>query len=275
MPRYKGPYWIHSQPEPAPEPERIPTGTPCPGTCNAAYRAAEQRRDTKGTTHTLTPRAGDPVWCRPCTTAIRGALADMPDLAVLLHLQVRFATAEDGEYVSGSKERALYPGDAYALAIEEIATFLSDWEDTVRRDRDLPAQRPPGQRPGTVITNACMFLPRHLDWLLAEHPERDASEGFGTDLLTLHRRAQGMTKSAEVRPQCCDGVKCPVCDLSALEWEVDASGRATGDVRCRVCRPRMVMTAGEYEQWTKMLDHDARAQGLATPQVLADAGLPR
>lgn len=267
------PYWVHSQPEPPTPPDEH---DPCPGFCNAAWRAAENRRENTGTPHTLTPRPGDPVWCRPCTTAIRCALADLPDLAILLQLQVTCATREDtGEYVSGSRERPLYPGDTYALTIEEIAVFLADWEDTVRRDRNLAEVRRAGQRHGATITGACAFLPKHLEWLLAEHPERDASEGFGLDLLALHRRAQAMTKSTEVRPQRCDGVKCPVCDLSALEWEVDTAGRATGDVRCRVCRPRFVMTAGEYEQWTKMLDHDARTQGLVTPQVLADAGLTR
>jgi hypothetical protein len=269
------PYWPHSQPEPLPEPGPATTGEACPGFCNAAYRSAETRRETKGTPHTLTPRAGDPVWCRPCATAIRCALADLPNLAILLQLQVTGATAEDGEHVSGSKERPLYPGDAYALTIEEIAVFLGDWEDTLRRDRNLSGKRRAQERVGAAIVHACTFLTRHLDWLLAQHPERDASEGFGTDLLALYRRAQSMTKSTEVRPQRCDGVKCPVCDLSALEWEVDTAGRATGDVRCRVCRPAMVMTAGEYEQWTKMLDHDARKAGLATPRVLADAGLPR
>lgn len=275
MSRYQRPYWVHSQPEPAPEPEPATPAEACPGFCNAAFRAAETRREQKGTTHTLTPRPGDPVWCRPCVTAIRCALGDLPDLAILLQLQVTGATAEDGEFVSGSKERPLYPGDAYTLAIEEIAVFLGDWEDTVRRDRGLASPRVGSERVGPVIVNACAFLPRHLDWLLSEHPERDASEGFGLDLLALHRRAQSMTKSTEVRPQRCDGVKCPVCDLNSLEWEVDTSGRATGDVRCRVCRPRFVMTAGEYEQWTKMLDHEARKAGFATPQVLADAGLPR
>lgn len=271
MSRYKTAYVT----EPAPEPQTEPSEA-CPGYCNSAWRAAERRYEQKGTTHTLTPRDGQPVWCRPCVTAIRCALDDMPQLAILLHLQTTWATAEDSEHVSGTRERALYPGDTYALAIEEIAVFLGDWEDTVRAERSLnPADRRAGQRHGATITGACAFLSRHLHWLLSEHPERDASEGFGSDLLALHRRAQGMTKSAEVRPERCDGVKCPVCDLNALEWEIDTQGRATGDVRCRVCRPRFVMTAGEYEQWTKMLDHDARERGLATARVLADAGLPR
>jgi len=198
----------------------------------------------------------------------------MPNLTILLHLQTTQATAEENEHVSGSRERPLYPGDAYSLAIDDIAQFLTDWEDTLRRDRDL-TPRKPAERRGTAITRACAILTLHLDWLLTQHPERDASEGFGLDLLALHRRAENMTKAADVRPQRCDGIACPVCDLNSLEWEIDSQGRATGDVRCRACRPAFVMTRGEYEQWTKMLDHEARERGLATPQVLAAAGLPR
>lgn len=252
-----------------------PDAPPCPGTCNTAWRAAEDRKERRGTTHTLTPRPGQPVWCPPCVTAIRGALQDTPTLAVLLHMQILRATPAGSEFVSGSRERPLHENETYALAIEELATFLGDWEDTVREQRHLPALRHYTDNHFVTIDNACRFLPAHLTWLLAKHPEREASEGFGLELLALHRRTQGMTKSGDVRPERCDGVQCPNCDLRALEWEVDANGAATGDVRCRVCRPKFVLTRGEYEQWTRMLAHEARGHGLATPGVLASAGLPR
>ena len=259
--------------EPTPEPD--PGKPPCPGPCNTAWRAAESRRENKGTPHTLTPRPGQPVWCPPCNTAIRGALHDLPELAVLLHMQILRATAAGSEFVSGSRERPLHENETYALAIEELATFLGDWEDTVREQRALAALRHYTDNHFVTIDNACRFLPAHLEWLLAKHPDREASEGFGLELLTLHRRAQGMTKSGDVRPEQCDGVQCPNCDFQALEWELDADGKGTGSVRCRVCRPKFVMTAEQYRQWTKMLEHDVRERGLVTPQVLADAGLPR
>jgi hypothetical protein len=260
------------QPDEAPP---DPNATDCPGACNAAYRAAERRKTERGTEHQLTARPGQPVWCPPCVTSVRGALADMPELTVLLHMQILRATAAEGEFVSGSREQPLYPGDAYALAIEELAVFLGDWEDTVREQRNLEGMRHYTDRHPVTIDNAARFLPAHLTWLLAQHPDREMSEGFGLDLLALHHKAQAMTKSQEVRPEHCDGVLCPNCDLRALEWEVDTAGRATGDVRCRVCRPKFVMTAGEYEQWTKMLAHEARTRGLATPEVLSLAGLSR
>jgi hypothetical protein len=272
MPRDYRAVTRHQQDDtPAPNPD----AAPCPGACNSAWRAAEDRKERRGATHTLTARAGQPVWCPPCVTAIRGALQDLPKLAVLLHMQILRATAAGSEFVSGSRERPLYENEAYALAVEELATFLGDWEDTVREQRGLEALRHYTGNQFVTIDNACRFLPGHLTWLLARHPDREMSEGFGLDLTALYRRAQGMTKSGDVRPEHCDGVLCPNCDLRALEWEVDVNGMATGNVRCRVCRPKFVMTRGEYEQWTKMLAHEARDRGLATTDVLASAGLPR
>lgn len=274
MPRdYRAPQPHRQHSEPAP-PEQGAPGADCPGPCNAAYRAAERRREERGTEHTLTARPGQPRWCPPCATAVRGALGDAPLLAVLLRQQVLYATGTEGEHVSGTRERPLHENEAYALLIDEIAMFLGDWEDTVREARTT-ALRHYTDNPYVTIDNAARFLSRHLVWLLAHHPEPEASTGFGSDMLALHRRAQNMAKAGEVRPERCEGVACPNCGLNALEWEVDGQGRATGDVRCRVCRPVFVMTADEYAQWTRMLGHDARIRGLATAQVLADAGLPR
>jgi hypothetical protein len=282
------PYWVHSDPEPAPE-TTAPDATPCVGRCNAAWRAAEQRKADRGTEHTLKPRAGYPIWCPPCATSIRGALGDMPELAVRLHVEISAgasATALDDDLnVTGSRERALHEHEAIVFTLEEAAGFLTDWEDTVRAQRDLPPRTSGHQqsKQAKAVETSSRFLQRHLAWLLDEHPdtapegdERLASEGFGLDLLAMHRKAQAMTKTGEVRPEPCEGVFCPSCDLRSLEWEVDPdTNAATGYVRCRVCRPRFVMTADEYHQWTKMEDHDARKRGLATPAVLAKAGLAR
>lgn len=279
-------HWEHDNPA-GPE---VSTPQPaCPGKCNAAWRAAENRKAEKGIEHTLQPRPGQPVWCPPCTTAIRGALQDMPELAVRLHIEIgtgaTTAALEDDLNISGSRERALHEHQAPAFALEETAMFLADWENTVRSGLDLPggAETLDLRALARTVETSSRFLQRHLTWLLAEHPEsapegeeRQASEGFGLELLVLHFKAQGLTKTGEVRPEWCDGVFCPNCDLRALEWEVDPdTGSATGDVRCRVCRPRFVMTRDEYYQWTKMEDHDARKRGLATREALAVAGLPR
>lgn len=279
------PYWVH--PEPAPE--TATTETPCPGNCNRAWRAAENRKAEKGTEHTLRPRPGQPVWCPPCATGIRGALQDMPELAVRLHVEINAgasATALDEHLnVSGSRERALHEHEAAVFALEETAMFLADWEDTVRAGRGLPACAGSFdlRALAKTVESSSRFLRIHLAWLLAEHPEsapegeeHQIAEGFGLELLALHRKAQALTKTGDVRPQACEGVFCPNCDLRALEWEVDPdTGAVTGYVRCRVCRPRFVMTSEQYYQWTKMEGHDARKRGLATPKVLAAAGLAR
>jgi hypothetical protein len=282
------PHWADSNLEPAPEPPGA-GDLPCVGRCNAAWRAAEQRKADKGTEHALKPRPGYPIWCPPCATSIRGALGDMPELAVRLHVEISVGTSatalNDDLNVTGSRERALHEHEAIVFALEEAAMFLADWESTVRAGRALtPSAGLPNLRTlAKDVETSSRFLQRHLTWLLDVHPdtapegeERLASEGFGLDLLALHRKAQAMTKTGEVRPEACDGVFCPNCDLRALEWEVDPdTGAATGDVRCRVCRPRFVMTPEEYYQWTRMEEHEARKRGLATRAVLADAGLTR
>src|SRR5579863_9956528 len=90
-------------PEPAPDADQSPH---CPGSCNAAYRAAEARYQDGGPDHDLEPRPGKPVWCPACTIEIRAALADWTDLAARLREEIESGVcAALTEYVSGSKNR--------------------------------------------------------------------------------------------------------------------------------------------------------------------------
>lgn len=250
-----------------------PAGDPCPGRCNAPWRNAEHRYAETGREHDLQPRDGNPIWCPPCTTAIRGALADMPELTVRLQLEADSGTsAALREHVSGSKERALHEHQTAVFLIEEIAGWLGDWEDTIRADRELDAPRVLGIGHPRTIANAAGFLPRHLTWLLTKHPGNpDAATGFGLELLLLHRRAQTVVHAEDAEPVRCAGVACPDCDHKALEHEVDRdTGVVTGYIRCRKCRPVLRMTPQEYERWTRMLAADAHARGLAPREKLAE-----
>lgn len=251
--------------------------TICPGRCNAAWRAAERRYETTGTDHDLEPREGQPVWCPPCTTAIRSALADMPELAVRLLLEVNSGvTAALSEYVSGSKERRLFEHESAAFLLEDLATFIGDWDDYTRRDRSLPSARNHKLDHAHTVAASSGFLLIHLDWILAHHPGgydvtgAEVSEGFGAELLVLYRRAQNLTSAQDVEAARIDGVPCKNCDHMALEHEVDTAGKQTGYIRCRRCKPTFRMSSDEYHDWTKLTAAGERARSLATPEKLAE-----
>jgi hypothetical protein len=221
------PYWPHSQPEPIHEAD-IPDAPVCPGKCNAAWRAAEERVRLHGGEHDLEPEPGAPVWCPPCQTEIRGALDDWPDLAVRLAEEIGSGVrTRIGEYVSGSKTRPIHEHEAPSLLLDEMAEWLPEWGATIARERGLPER--PGRRPGAdpiaQITDACRFLTIHLTWHLGERPadEHERAEDFGRELLAATRRARTITGTQESEPIRVIGVACPHCDRKALEYEIEDS----------------------------------------------------
>lgn len=222
---------------------------PCPGPCSAHWRQAEAQRLSKGTPHDLTPRAGQPVWCQPCAVRLRSQTAAFPDLASRLQLEIENGSSVSIVHVSGSRERPIHQHQAAAFLIDDIAGVLTDWATVVREDRGLATARP-GRPRGTVITDDTRLLLRHLDWLIGEHPVREASVAFGEEVGRIHRRASKLTKTDDVRPERLDGIPCSRCDLKTLERELDWQGRATGYVICRSCE--VLLNAAEYERWTKL-----------------------
>lgn len=258
-------------------PPRNDTPALCPGRCNAGWRAAERRYYADGTDHTLEPWPGQPVWCPPCTTAIRAAIADMPELAVRLVLEVDSGVAAAlSEYVSGSKERRLHEHEAAAFALEDLATFIGDWDDYTRRDRNLPSTRNHTLDHAHTVAASSRFLLIHLDWILTQHPGdhdvtgADVAEGFGIELLALYRRVQNLTSAQDVEPVRIAGVPCTNCDRMTLEHEVDDAGKQTGYIRCRRCKPTVRLAPDEYHQWTRLIAAGDKARALATPERLAE-----
>lgn len=259
-------------PDYEPNPAPVQQQPPCPGKCNASWRAAEKRRADNGKEHPLQPRPGEPTWCPPCTTAIRGALQDMPALAVHLQLEADSGIKETplGESVSGSHERALHEHQAAVFMIEELAGYLGDWEDTVRSARGLASQRNTDITHTLTVDRSARFLRQHLTWLIAEHPATDVREGFGLDTLAIHRRVQRLVHAEDVEPERCYGVACPYCDYKSLEHELDEIGKPSGYIKCRKCRPILRMSPIEYHRWTKLLAHDVCARGLAPLEKLTE-----
>lgn len=228
----------------------------CPGPCSSAWRRAEADRLTKGVQHDLTPRAGDPVWCGPCARHLHTELGALPHLAARLLLEMENATSSGGEHVSGSRERPIHSREKYSFAIDDIDGVLDDWATAVWEERHLTAQRP--ARQGPRISASTALLVTHFEWLIAEHPNPEASELFGLEVRRVHRHATTLTHTSDVRPERCDGVICPRCDVMSLEHELDWQGRATGYIACRSCGT--LLSAAEYERWLKMLSAPLRGR---------------
>lgn len=204
--------------------------TACPGRCSAAWRAAERRYLTDGTEHDLHPREGQPVWCPPCTTTIRAAIAEWPALAAALREEVESGvSAALTEYVSGSKNRPVHEHEAASFLLDEVTGWLREWEDTVRSQLGL-AER----KTGSGLNATCQFLLHHLDWHLAGRTEPawnhlyvpdytgyDIATEFGLELLGYHRRAQILTGTRDPEPVRIEGVPCKNCDRYTLEYEVE------------------------------------------------------
>lgn len=266
MYRAARPYWPHSQAQPPAEPEQP---DPCPGRCNSAYRAAEQRRTDKGVEHDLEPWPGEPVWCPPCATAIRGALADWPALARALQDEIDAgATAALTECVSGSKNRPIHDHEAESLLLDEFSEWVGSWEDTIRAQRALNPRDTTDlhRNPLRIITAAAAVLPAHLDWHLSQRPEEewDLARDFGLDLLAYHRRAQALTATAEPEPERIIGVPCPRCGYKALAWEVEDSPS-----RRQAVRRHIVGGDGEPLTVHRPLGPGAQSKATETVQVLA------
>lgn len=238
---------------------RTVSAQPCPGSCNARWRRAEEHQAKAGEPHDVLPRAGEPVWCVRCTGDIRTALGDMPELAARLQLEIENGTDGGGEHVSGSKERPLHQRQIPARLIEEICHSLTEWETNVREFRHLSARRLRRSQ-GTAISDSTRFLRAHFEWLMESH-DPAATEAFGQEILSLFRRAQRVTKTDDPRPVACAGVPCRNCDMVALEKELHTDGSETGYIRCRYC-PNL-LNADEYERWTKMLAAPHRKRATA------------
>jgi hypothetical protein len=239
MPRDHRTHQHDTTPEPPDQPD--PDATPCPGQCNAAWRAAERRRLAKATPNELQPRPGEPVWCPACTTSIRGTLTDWPTLATALAEEiVSGVSAGLGEYVSGSKEQPVHDHEAPSMLLDEVAEYLAAWENTIRTGRTLAGRRwtaehgdggrDPHRDPVATITAVVAFLPAHLGWVLGDRPtgEEAVAEDFGQMLLDYHRRAQHLTGTGQPEPVRVLGVACPSCDRCALEYEVEPAANRRG-----------------------------------------------
>lgn len=229
---------------------------PCPGSCNTAWRKAEQQLTADGTEHHLTPTWGEPNHCERCTTRAHGQLAELPELIVAIRLEALNGTAPKTTGTIGRAAVPSWPGQAARILTDHIVTGLLGLEDVIRAGRHLPARAARG-REGIDLTAAATFLLAHLSWALDRYPgELDPTTGETMDPAALirawHRTAEKFTRRdprLEHRR-----VPCPRCELLTLF-------RTEGDdyIGCRNLACELLLTPAEFDEHAENL---ARQYGL-------------
>ncbi|HEX8866696.1 MAG TPA: hypothetical protein VF821_13655 [Lentzea sp.] len=200
--------------------------TNCPGSCNAAYRAAVQRGDTDPGD----PIPGEPVWCRQDQARIRRQLAELDDLAALLNMQADGHREQGGE--RGSRGVHQPSPSPIADELDELTRWLLDWEDAYRElpEHNWPSPPRRGMLASTRSTSIA-WLGERLDGVLASPFAAD----FGREVSQWHRRLAVMVKAGtgrHIKP-----VPCPRCDHKALVWH-----EGDDHIRCEQCGRLLSLT---------------------------------
>lgn len=200
----------------------------------------------------ITPVAGDPVWCKRCTTTIRRALAELDDLAAAIEAEA------DGFRSAGSRERTgsrrgssgRSPSPA-GDTLDEMYRFLTTVEDQWREARGLgtrPHRSDPEARPLCI-----KWLMTQLDNILA-HP---GSVAFGKGLLAWQHRLRELAHAEPVasgRP----AVRCPRCDRRSLRRRDD------GYTECARPDCGRLLNEKEYRNLAERQDGEQHREGVQT-----------
>jgi hypothetical protein len=197
--------------------------TACPGFCNKAYRQLLAAGDPDPI-----PIKGTPIWCLNCAHIIQQALRLLP-LAYQALDAVAFMSRDVPERVSGSRERpSPSPGGD---AQDELLHTMTSWEDDLRywAKYNHSPEHHWKYRPGAghddvapllTLEAACVYLNGNFHIMM----EREECAGdFGSEVLSLFTRAQGMVKNGPQRRKL--PLPCPKCDLRTLIQEEGIAGR--------------------------------------------------
>ena len=227
----------------------------CPGTCNRAYREAQQAfkqaladydpldaNQSRPIPASIQAWPGDPYWCGRCKSRIRETLAELDDLAALLLATADgHRTAPGTERVSGSAD-AMSPSRA-ADDLQELEAMLAGWESAYRDLMGWPSLTRRGHLASTVTT-IIAWLSARLDEVLRAPFAVD----FGTEVMLWHREFTNKTK-AGVRtlrkPLRCPR---PSCRLLTLTWTEGDTYVTCGNPDCQARIP-----LAEYEAETQRL----------------------
>jgi hypothetical protein len=226
----------------------MPTTTPCPGSCNSAWRRAEEL----DAPHDLTPTSGQPAHCLGCHGRAYRQLAELPELLAAIHLEALHGTATPADVTTMRPSgTAPWPGQAARLLTDHIVGALAELEDDIRHLRHLN-ERPDRGREGRAATESINFLILHLDWAMEHHPAAREMHETGSAnpaslIRQLHRAAQHFTKQDEQRVAQ-RLAPCPRCQGPYLVTSPD-----DGLIECRDPDCRRVLTEAEYEDYVRSI----------------------
>jgi len=271
------PYWIHSQPEPAP-----PASTGQQHPCHRGDWCSGSTVAVVDGEKITTPALCNETFCTKCRLQIWRALGDIPELWVRLHGELGVKGAP-GERVSMSRSAPLpLRADVDALLREHL-DILASWDERVRMAANLTLPDTQAMRlrtdHGRMVAAFTKTLSVHLTTLLdlppgamirtfslhdldripeEAHGRSNRTAGYaevavdlsggdaGMEILALHYRTRsrlGETRMTERLDVPCPD---PACDLLMLV-------RVQGSDYCAECRAcGRLLTAAEYTQWTKI-----------------------
>jgi hypothetical protein len=237
MPKYEGPYWVHSDPNAPVATEAPARGEACEGPCNHQWRKSIEAHATawdKWLTAGMNghepqppetePWPGEPIYCRKCATRIRAALRELPlayealDGAKYL---TRTAAADDER--RGRADHAPSPSPGADLQ-DEIVHAARTWEDSLRRHLGHQAATDEFGDIPTTLTAAVEYLNRNFAEMIERDDER-AGIDFGSGVSRMHRTALAMLKNKPVRKHLPTPCPSPGCGMKALIQEEGVAGK--------------------------------------------------
>jgi hypothetical protein len=194
---------------------------PCPGACNASWRATGEGD----------PRPGDPVWCAMDAARIRRQVPELDELAALREYQVT-GLREQGRNPAHGTAESPSPSPA-ADDLDELEDWLTGWEDAYRDEHNKAhPERPWLTRPYRgVLTNVRLgtvaWLTANLDGILACEP---IAADFGAEAARWHRELRDKTRAGTGRRR--GVIPCPRCEWMLLGSDDDGAHWRCGKPSC-------------------------------------------
>lgn len=236
----------------------------CPGTCNNAYRRAEEALATLGVEHHLTPSWGSPVQCEECVERTRKQLQELP---ALLTDALNEALEGTAPKLTGTIGRVgltpAWPGQASRLLVDRIVSEMAELHADVlklrglwQEDREpLPSVAANERRHIAGITRV---LAAHWGWAMQHHPAASEPHTRGNanpaaQASSWYRTVLHFTKQDDQR----ETRRLAPCPRCRGPWLVESRDMRLVDgepyIACQDPDCQRVMTKSEYDDYVKAM----------------------